>query len=142
MTITTKKTTTITVVGTHTNKNCKPVFCITTGEIYASVYDAAAFNGATNGNMSAHLCGRSNSCKGKKFCLVANMTDHAEEIAESMSVKHTKAKAYDAIIAKQEADRKAAEELARRKENCAKLRAALEEEERLLAEAENKVGGN
>ncbi len=146
MTITTKKTSTITVVGTHTNKNCKPVFCITTGEMYASVSDAAALNGATSASMSCHLSKGTKTCKGKKFCLVSKMTDYAEEIAESVVAKHSKAIAYDAMMAEKERISKANERLARHREACEKLREKMEAEMKALADAEAEVreleGGN
>jgi hypothetical protein len=139
MTITTKKTSTITVEGTHTNKNCKPVFCITTGAIYASVSDAASINGVTLVSMSGHLNGRYNSCKGKKFCLVSNMAEYADEIAQSMCTKNAKAIAYDNIITEQNRIKEANEKLRRHRETCEKLRQQMEAEMKALEDAEAEV---
>jgi len=145
MTIITKKTSTITVEGTHIKKNCKPVLCITTGTIYSSVSDAAYINGATLTNMSAHLNGKSNTCKGKKFCLVSNMAEYADEIAQSICTKQAKAMKYDAIVEEYRRVERANENLRRRREACEKLREQYKAEMQALAEAEAEVkalGGN
>lgn len=93
--------------GVHNRKNNKPVMCITTGEIYASVSDAAYANGASFGAMSWACCGKTKKCQGKRFCFVANVTEHLDEIAECLRIREAKAIAYDKICAKKEALNKA-----------------------------------
>lgn len=125
--------------GIHHRKNHKPVMCITTGEIYASVLDAAEANGVSYSAMSWVCCGRMKSCKGKRFCFVANVTEHLDEIAECMRIREAKAKAYDEINAKQEAVRKAKEEYDRRQAKVAELKKALAEENALMYKARNEL---
>lgn len=147
----------ITVTGTHTNKNHKPVLCIDTGEVFASLSDAAEANGVHITAISCVVLGKTKTCKGKRFCLVTRMADHTDEIAETLRSNIAKATKYDAIIAEherikaeQEAARRAEEERIRAKqraqeklEKCKaeynKKLAALQEAERLLQEAEANV---
>jgi DNA repair exonuclease SbcCD ATPase subunit len=148
------KTTTIKVqdksemraTGHHTNKNAKPVFCISTGEVFASVFDAAESVSSSHSNMSWALTQRMKTCKGKRWCFVSEIPEHLEEIANNMRARESKIKAYDAIIAEQEAIKKANEELAKRKAdvekrkaNVEKLRAQLEKETASMHEAEEKL---
>lgn len=93
--------------GVHTRKNNKPVMCITTGEVYASVLDAAKENGASFSAISLVCCGKSKTCKGKRFCFVTNVTEHLDEISECLRIREAKASAYDEICAKKEALNKA-----------------------------------
>ncbi len=136
----------INATGKHNNRNAKPVFCITTGEVFASLADAAENVGVTPSSMSWAVNDRMKTCKGKRFCLIANVTDHLDEIAETIRIREEKLAKYNAIIAEeeriraeQEAKRKAQEELTKRKAEYEKKLAALEEAERLLREAEANV---
>ena len=139
MTITTKKTSTITVEGTHTRRHCKPVFCITNGKIYASVTDAAEAIGASVWAVSNTVNRKQKTVKGIKLCLVSDMADYVEEIAESIYALHPKAIAYDAIITEQKRRDEANEKLRRHREACEKLRKQMEIEMQKLAEAEAEV---
>ena len=49
-------------------KNAKPVLCIDTGLIYASLTDAAEDVGVTVTALSSCLRGKTNSCKGMSWC--------------------------------------------------------------------------
>ena len=118
----------IIVKGERTSKSCKPVFCITTGEIFASGLDAAEAIGAYPADLSRHLNGKHKTIKGKRFCFVADVADHIDEIAEMIHVASEK-----------EAKRKAQELLAQRRAEYEEKRKALEEAERLLREAEANV---
>ena len=146
-----KKTTTITVqgeskvktTGEHFNGNAKPVFCITTGEVFASVVDAAKAIGSSQNNLSAHLNGITSHCKGKRLCFISKVTEHLDEIATEFRIRSEKVAAYDKILAEQEAAKRAAEELVRCKEelakhkaNIEKLRKQLEKETASMQEAE------
>ena len=136
MTINIRRATNVKAVGHHINGNSKPVFCITDGAVYASVIDAAEKTGATQSTMSAAVTGKIKTCKGKRYCFVANVMEHLDEISTNINVRNEKVKAYDAIIAKENAKKEAAERLAKHQARYAKLRAELEKEERLMQEAE------
>ena len=142
-TITVQGESTIKATGEHFNGNSKPVFCITTGEVFASVTDAAKTIGSSLSNLSAHLTGITTHCKGKRLCFLSEVTEHLDEIASEFRIRSEKVAAYDKILAEQEAIRKANEELARRKEelakhkaNIEKLRKQLEKETASMHEAE------
>ena len=101
MTINIQKCANVTVIGHRTHKNCKPVYCIDTGEIYASALDAAKANGVTTAPMSNVLTGKYKTCNGKRFCYVSKITEHLEEIAEANRIREAKVTAYDMIAEKQ-----------------------------------------
>ena len=101
---------TIEANGTHGVKSHKPVICIDTGDVYASVTDAAEAIGTTISNMSGHLCGKSKSVKGKHFCYLAKANESLDSIVTRLretSEMEAKAKMWDAMMAEQEAARKA-----------------------------------
>lgn len=54
--------------GNRSNKNCKPVICIETGEVFASCADAAEKMGVHFSAMSAVCLGKIRTCKGMHFC--------------------------------------------------------------------------
>jgi hypothetical protein len=91
----------MTAVGASTNGNRKPVFCLTTGEVYASVRDAAKILGSAQSCMSRACSDSSYTCKGKRFCFVSDIVQHLDEMAENIR----KAKEYDKLIAQSEARR-------------------------------------
>lgn len=130
---------TIKAHGTHHRKNHKPVMCITTGEIYASVLDAAEANGVSYAAMSWVCCGKSKTCKGKRFCFVANVTEHLDEIAECMRIREEKAKAYDEINAKQEAVRKAKAKYEHYTNRVAELEEQLKTEREFMHQAREEL---
>lgn len=143
----------INAIGTHGNKNCKPVFCITTGEIFASVTDAAKANNVHISSVTGAMTGKSKTINGKRFCLLSKCAEHMDEISEAMQTRYTKSIAYDTIIARQEAVRKANETYDRarntvlaKKEALKKIQlkyttaeVELRDAERMLAEAEAEV---
>lgn len=136
MTINIQKATNVNAVGVHFNGNSKPVFCITDGSVYASVTDAAEKVGATVGNMSAALTGKSNTCKGKRYCFISEVMTHLDEISENINARNEKIAAYDAMIAEQTAKREAQANLAKHQANIEALRLKLEREMALMQEAE------
>lgn len=146
MTITIHDKKEIVAQGIHTNKNCKPVFCITTGEIFASVTDAAKANNVDISTMTGTLTGKSKTCNGKRFCLLSKCTEHIDEISETIAIRESKATKYDALIAEQERVRKIHERHEVRKAAYLKAWNALEDAKRLLEESEAEVkslkGGN
>ena len=137
MTINIQRASNVTVVGAHSHKNCKAVYCITTGEIYASALDAAEANGASHSAMSFALTGKTKTCKGKRFCYVSKIAEHLDEIAEHNRVRTNKVIAYDGVVARQEALRKAKENVAKHKTVVDDLRRRLEDATALMTEAEN-----
>lgn len=72
---------TLSAEGKLSNRKCKPVVCIDTGEVYTSVTDAAERNGVDASSMSWACAGKTKLCKGKRFCFVSDMVEHYEEIA-------------------------------------------------------------
>ena len=136
-TITVQSESKVKATGEHFNGNAKPVFCITTGEVFASVTDAAKAVGSSQNNLSAHLAGITSHCKGKRFCFISKVTEHLDEIASEFRIRNEKVAAYDKIIDKQAAIKKANEEFAKHKENIEKLRAQLEKETASMQEAED-----
>lgn len=139
MTITIHDKKELKVTGTHISKNNKPVFCITTGEIFASISDAAEANNVHITSISNVVLGKTKTCNGKQFCLVTKLTDHADEIAEAIQYKHSKASKYDAIVAEQERVRKIHENHEKRKAAYLKAFNAFEQAKRLLEESEAEV---
>ena len=137
-TIRVHSTSEVTGQGTRTKGNTKPIFCITTGEIFTSSIDAAEIIGCSRSNVSWALTGRSKTCKGLRICPLSDIVEHLEEIAAIARERNVKVMAYDRISAKEEAIRQADEVRTKHRERCAKLRADLEKEMLLLAEAEEK----
>ena len=123
---------TINAKGIHANSNHKPVYCISTNEVYASLYDAAEAIGVNPGTLS-HALTRKKPCKGVKFCFVANITEHFEEIVALHRADKEKAMAYDAIMERENAVRQAEEDLIKHRENCERLRKELERENAMIA---------
>lgn len=135
MTYNIQKNATIEIHGTHAIKNHKPIFCITEFKAYASVTDAAEAIGVKVSTLSHALTRKSHACRGLKFCFVSEMAEHFEEIAEAGRKFIEKANAYDIIVAEREKLRKAEEDKEKHEAKLVELRMAIEEETRLLAEA-------
>jgi biopolymer transport protein ExbB/TolQ len=117
----------IKVQGIRTRKNCKAVFCITTGEIYASVTDAAEQLGVTPGNISLAATRRVKTCKGRQLCFVSDVSEHLDEIAGTLRTHCMKASNYDEMIAHQKALDEANNSLATHRARCEALQKELEE---------------
>lgn len=138
MTINIQKCSNVTVIGHHNHKNCKPVYCIDTGEMYASALDAAKANGICPSPMSSHLTGKTKSCNGKRFCYVSKMMEHLEEINEANRIRSAKVAAYDADAERRNAIVKAEEDLNKWDAKVADLRRQLEEAENNLLDANSR----
>ena len=147
MTINITKCSNVTVNGIHNHPNCKPIYNITTGEFYASGLDIAKVLGVDPASVSGALNGKCKTIKGMRICFVHKIMEHLEEINETNRlrtererVNAEKAAAYDAIIAEQEAKRKAKEKaearVAAHKAKIEALRRQIEEESASLNEAE------
>ena len=105
-----KKEAQVEVIGTSTHGCRKRVLCIDTGEIFASVRDAAEYFCTTSGQIS-RICreeGYYKTAKGKRFCYIGggtNTDDHLEEIVkkikkneEESSEIRIKAEKYDQMV--------------------------------------------
>lgn len=129
----------INVTGIHTNKNHKPVFCIDTGEVFASVSDAAEAYGVHITAISCAALGKTKTCQGKRFCFVSRLADHTDEIAEVVRAHMTNANKYNALMAEQERIRKIHETHEKRKAEYLKAYKAYEQAKELLAESEVEI---
>ena len=122
--------------GMPRNSNAKPVFCIDTGEVYSSATDAAKAIGVHKSTLVWALTGRQQKCKGKRYCYVANITEHLDEIANKMRERETKVQAYDEMMYAQQAYQRAVENYESRKAKVEKIKHMLEKEMELLSQAE------
>ena len=119
MTINIQKCTNVTVIGHRDNGNCKAVYNITTGEIYASITDAAEIIGVTQGAVSQCVLGMTNTCKGMRLCYLSKMTEHLDEITEYNRIRYAKAKSYDEQVPHLSEIRKTRECIAKHKDKIA-----------------------
>lgn len=120
------------------NGNCKAVRCLTNGNYYSSVKEAAKANGVTCSTMS-YAINKGGRCKGKEFSFEskteANIMKMASNLSE-MEMWKAKAEAYDLMMARQEADRKAKEMHDKR---IADLTAKVEHHRELVKKANEKL---
>jgi hypothetical protein len=139
MTINIQKASNVTVIGSNSHKNCKAVYCITTGEMYPSILDAASENDMSYGAMCQAIMRGSKCRNGKKFCLVRDVVAHLDEISEHSRLRANKVAAYDADMARRAAISKAQEKVTKRKANADELRRKLADADALVAEAEREL---
>ena len=101
--------------GIRTKKNCKPVICIDTGEVFTSASDAAEHAGVHFTMMSSACLGKVRTCKGKRYCYLSQAPENLNSIVTRLreaSVMEAKAKMWDEMMAAQEAARKTEEKRA------------------------------
>ena len=120
-------------------KNAKPVLCIDTGLIYASLTDAAEDIGVTVTALSSCLRGKTNSCKGMSWCFVKESANHIEDITGR--IRQANAEAEDA---KDEKDtlkeyRRYTKELFTLREKETKLKQELDEVARIIEHAKHNL---
>lgn len=120
-------------------KNAKPVLCIDTGLIYASLTDAAEDVGVTVTALSSCLRGKTNSCKGMSWCFVKESANHIEDITGR--IRQANAEAEDA---KDEKDalkeyRRYTKELFTLREKETKLKQELDEVARMIEQAQHNL---
>ena len=125
----------INVEGHRSHKNCKAVYCITTGEVFASVADAAEAIGVTKTAMSWALTGRSKSCKGKRFCFIHQIVEHLNEIAEVNRAREAKVIAHDAMVEKQKKIKAVKDRIATHNARIEELQLELKQEMDLMEDA-------
>lgn len=114
------------------NGNCKAVRCTTDGAFYPGMKYAAEAAGVSSAYMSNAIKNKT-ACKGKHYRWESETKANVVEMGRNLEVFRAKADAYDRLMAKQEAERKAEEE---RQE---KLRKAKEEHQKAIAKAQSKV---
>jgi predicted RNase H-like nuclease (RuvC/YqgF family) len=112
--------TNINAKGVRTCGVNKPVICIETGEIFASVTDAAEHFGTSIYNLSNAARGVQKTARGKRFCFVSRATENLEALTNQISKLNA-----DAEDARRWREYQAEQERIRR-----------EEEERIRAEQE------
>lgn len=116
--------------GRHVNGNSVPIICLDTGEVFTSMTDAADKNGVTVGAMSFALKSTEHTCKGKHYCRISEVTQYLSAITQNIRSMEEKAKAYDTIVAEQNAKIRAEElrqeKLAKANEKLAHRRVMLE----------------
>jgi septal ring factor EnvC (AmiA/AmiB activator) len=147
--------------GTHTYHTAKPIICIDTGEVYASVMDAVEQVGCHYSNMINHLKGRQRVCNGKHYCYLSRSTESLDHIVTRLretAAMEEDARKWREYQAEQEAIRRAEEQrleaerkekekrendllkakskLARRTEICERLANELARAEQRKMEAE------
>ena len=120
-------------------KNAKPVLCIDTGLIYASLTDAAEDIGVSVTALSSCLRGKTNSCKGMSWCFVKESANHIDDITGR--IRQANAEAEDA---KDEKDvlkeyRRYTKELFTLREKETKLKQELDEVARMIEQAKHNL---
>lgn len=123
------------VSGIHTTYNNKPVMCISTGEVFASVTDAAQYAGSSVGTMSCALR-HNRPLKGKKYCFMARVTEHLDELMESAREREEKVSAYNKMAAHREKINAAKAKFAECQANVEELRRKLDEATALMESAD------
>ena len=105
--------TTIKAKGTHTMRNNKPVICVDTGEVFASITDAAEHLGVRSTNISKVVTGVYKTCKGMRFCLLSRATENLDILTgqiRTLNADAEDARKWREYQAEQEAIRKAEED--------------------------------
>lgn len=135
MTITTQNRSEIKATGHRTHGCCKPVMCIDSGEVYASVTDAAEQLGVHVTMISSAALGKVKTCKGKRFCFLSKVTEHLDEITASVRAREAKANAYDEIERQKNALKNAEENVRKLEKSCDALNEKLARERQKLVQA-------
>ena len=146
MTITIKNRAIINAEGTHSNGHCKEVFCKTTGKFYTSLSDAAHSVNGSVGTMSCAMKHKNGVYKGMKWCYVADIEAHLDDIATDIRANIEKVFAYDALMAKKEEIKKEQAIIAEHEANIVDIRQQIDElqnallhETVLVAEAQERI---
>lgn len=140
MKINIQKCSNVTVIGRHNARHCKAVYNITTGDMYASVIDAANALGVSQSSVSFALDDdERRTCKGMRLCFQTKMMEHLEEIMEQNRIRSAKVAAYDTNAERRNAIARAQEKLNKHKANVEELRRKLDEEMVLMTDAESEL---
>jgi hypothetical protein len=138
-TITIHNYATVNAEGIHINGNAKSVYNATKDKVYTSSRDASKDLGVSPSTISWAVTGRTKRCKGCLLCLVRDIPERLDDIMAEHRIQAEKAKAYDELIAKQEATRRANENLEKCKERVAKYKEQYEQALDDLIKAEKEV---
>lgn len=133
--ILTKEATLNNALGTHTNGNDKPVWCITTRKYFARGVDAAETYGLCKSGISNVCNGKQKTCGGMEFCFVADRDQHLDKLITP--INHTDEE-YDSLTKELEALKKENEELKADASLGRAIKAELEKERKAKAELEAK----
>ena len=123
--------------GQYNSKHCKSVICIETGEVFTSVWDAAAAVGLQAQNLSRHLTGHKRSFGGKHYCYLSRVNESLDSIVTRLretSAIEEDAKRWQEYQAEQEAIRQEEERI--RQEEEKRAEEARKAREELLAKIE------
>lgn len=104
---------TINAEGKLNCSRCKPVVDITALKTFTSVTDAAKWIGSTPANLVRCLKSETKVLKKHKFCYLSEIDEYLNDVfsqGQSSSEEKVKAALWDALMAEQEAARKAEEE--------------------------------
>lgn len=115
------------------NKNAKPVFCITNGNVYASCTDAAEAEKSHVTLISQACRGKIKTCNGKQWCFVKDMPIRILDISNAYKNLNDDALHYRAIEAERKAKEAHQQALNKKKERIASRK---EQIEKLLREQE------
>ena len=112
------KAATIEAHGTHTNGNCKSIVCLEKRKVYTSMTDTAIDLGCSLDAVSNVIRGKQKTCKGYHLFLLSEVHEYLPMLFAQNSnfdEYRAKAKAYDKLMAEEEAKRKAEEKEQKRK---------------------------
>lgn len=119
-------------------KNAKPVFCITNGNVYASVIDAAEGENALMTSVSSVCRGKLKTANGKRFCFVKDMPTRILDISNAYkelyddAIKHREVEAErKAKEAHKQALNNLAEKMTKRKMEIEEMQEQLLKEEQM-----------
>lgn len=142
MTINIQNCANVNVVGSHSGRNCKAVYNITTGDFYASVLDTAKILEVSPGAVSFALDPKHNrTCKGMRLCFVSRIMEYLDEIKEANDIRAKKSAENESNSTEYEKLRKAQADYRQHKQNADEFWRLMEEELRLMQEAERVLKG-
>ena len=125
------------------SKNAKSVYCITTGNVYASTIDAGIGEDCAQSGVSAVCRGKNKTCNGKQFCFVKDMPAHILDISNATNDNYKDAMKYRAIEAErqakeahQQALQKLEEKIEKRKQDIKEMMERLATEQEMYAAME------
>lgn len=102
---------TVNATGRRATRNSKAVVRISPFKIYASEADAAVDLSVHPSMVSLVITGKAKTCKGYRFCLLSDLMSHLDEVTEGIQSLEASAQKWDELTAKQEAERKAREDM-------------------------------
>ena len=120
-------------------KNAKPVLCIDTGLIYASLTDAAEDVGVTVTALSSCLRGKTNSCKGMSWCFVKESANHIEDITGRIRRANAEVEDVKDNMDALKEYRRYTKELFTLREKETKLKQELDEVARMIEQAKHNL---